>query len=383
MKLYLSLGFVFSVALATAQSNVTCRWVKKYTEISQTIFWETISSKDTFQIDTLGRIIFDKDSIYICYRSLPKELSDTNQYYTNEQGYTLETYEDFERQENPENETKRTKLITQGAITRGIAVGNSAGNGVDSRLNLRVEGELTKGVYMKAYVSDQDIPIQPDGVTQNAQDLDRIYVSLYTKKKGLTLGDINLYDSTYFLRYKRNLQGLKIYTGSQSAFKTKMGIGISKGKFYSYQLPLRSGVLGPYKVEGPSTNKFTIMISGTEKIFLNGEQLIRGQDFTVDYNQSLVTFLPHILLTEYSRIRVDFEYSDLDYFRLNTNAIGEWSTKKLNLKVSYYNEKDNPNKPITRSSSQADISELSLIGDNTSEAFINSSRPATAKMAKI
>lgn len=372
MKCLLSISGLFFIILSFSQEPKQCKWLIKGTKLERSVLVTSLTSDVSFTLDTNFVFSCKEDSAYVCYSVIPKELSDTIQVYTQSQVFDVESFETVQKKkENQLN--KDTKLKTYGAITRGLAVGNNSGNGVDSRLNLSVEGELTKGVFVKAYVSDQDIPIQPDGVTQNAQDLDRIYVSLYTKNKGLTLGDITLQDSSYFLRYLRNLQGISTYTKSlDTNFKlnTKLGIGVSKGKFYSNTLELRNGVLGPYKIVGPASNRFTVVISGSEKVFLDGELLVRGKDYLLDYNQSLVTFLSHILITEYTRVRVDFEYSDLDYFRVNSMAMGEYEQGKLNLKVGYYNEKDNPNKPINSSFSQQDLERLGAIGDNLQDAFI-------------
>ncbi len=384
MRLGLICLILFLTSVVYSQNNLRCIWLKN----NQTYFLEKnvlpstiiFSNHKVYVFDSIQHsIVFNdlgEDSVKVCYRLLPRELTDTLVNYSSGQTFVLETFETHKKRDDKKKE-KQNKVITKGSITRGVAVGNGIGNGVDSRLNLEMTGEITNGLWIKAYVSDQDIPIQPEGVTQNVQDLDKIYVQLYTERSGLTMGDIAMSDTLYYLKYSRNLQGISVYHDNKDTLKKgfRVGAGISKGKFASYLLSLRDGVSGPYKILGPQDGKFNPIISGSEKVFLNGKELSRGKDYIMDYNQSLITFMPSILITIYSRVRIDFEYSDLNFFRLNTGFSGVFQTNKIKLNLSYYNEKDNPNKPIFANIGSDALSHLQTIGDQKNLAWLENKRP--------
>ena len=96
-----------------------------------------------------------------------------------------------------------------------------------------------------------------------------------------------------------------------------MAAGVAKGKFATIEVPPIENVQGPYRLSGPNGEQFIIVLANSERVYLDGRLQTRGfdADYTIDYNLAEVTFTPRHLITRNSRIRIDFEYSDLNYAR--------------------------------------------------------------------
>ena len=77
-------------------------------------------------------------------------------------------------------------------------------------------------------------------------------------------------------------------------------------------------------------------------------KLTRGfnNDYVIDYNLGEITFTNKVLITQFSRIRVDFEFADQNYSRSIVQASHYQSNDKLNFSLNFYRERDNRNQPL-------------------------------------
>ncbi|HSI89976.1 MAG TPA: hypothetical protein VK927_02620, partial [Adhaeribacter sp.] len=269
-------------------------------------------------------------------------------------------------------------LNKSGSYSRGISFGNTQNVFVNSALNLQLEGKLSEEINIIASVTDQNIPFQPEGNTQQLQEFDRVFITLQHRRWALTGGDIVLRNRpSNFLRFYKNVQGGALEVKSEphpdKGYNTSVAASLAKGKFASQIITQIESVQGPYRLTGQGGDKFIIVLANSERVYLDGRLLQRGFDFdyVIDYNQAEITFMPKHLITRNSRIRVDFEYSDQNYSRSVTHLSHYQTQNKLKFQVNYYNEADNQNNPNAIDLRQSQKQLLSEIGDDLSRSFVS------------
>ncbi len=141
--------------------------------------------------------------------------------------------------------------------------------------------------------------------------------------------------------------------------------GVAKGKFASIDVPPIENVQGPYRLSGPNGEQFLIVLANSERVYLDGRLQIRGfdADYTIDYNLAEVTFTPRHLITRNARIKIDFEYSDLNYAR-SLYALSHYQqTGRLSLRGNFYQEADNPDNAPNLSLKDSDLATLQAAGN--------------------
>jgi hypothetical protein len=374
--------------LHAQQTNDRCVWIKQFNE---PIYLDSLSlvpgslkaenpDVNFVELQQAGKVIVSYqgtlDSVRVCFKVFP--INFTRRYFRR----SMDIYDSAalftsrgSSQTTPSMMVHEELFPTEGiqksgAISRGISFGNNQDVFVNSTLNLTLDGKLTDNLNIRASITDQNIPFQPEGNTQQLQDFDNVFIEIYNEKVSLTAGDVVLRnDPSHFLRYYKNVQGgmAKIkYTPGGSIAESGIGVSVAKGQFESTFITPREGVLGPYRVPGPEGQNFVIILANSERVFLDGELLQRGfnLDYVIDYNSAQITFTNRVLITEFSRIRIDYEYSDQNYSRSILAASHQQKIGRLTVAAQAYRESDNRNQPLLISLSDDDKFALQEAGDD-------------------
>jgi hypothetical protein len=288
--------------------------------------------------------------VVIRYRVFPYNLGknyvrlDTTQSFKTEDGQVVFNYNPYS--ERQENLLDFKGLDYNGSFARGISFGNNQDLVLNSSFNLQLAGDIGEGIEILAAISDENIPIQPEGNTRQLQEFDRIFIQLKKNNNKLIAGDYDLQrPNSYFMNYFKRLQGAT-FSNQSNIGKGKIisnaSVAISRGQFARNQIQQQEGNQGPYKLLGVQGEQFIIVLAGTEKVFLDGQLMQRGieYDYIIDYNRGEITFTNRRLITKDSRIIIEFEYSDQSYLRSFYAINTEYQQDKFRLYANIFNQAD-------------------------------------------
>jgi hypothetical protein len=247
-----------------------------------------------------------------------------------------------------------------GSIFRGFTVGSNRDLSLNSGFRMQFSGKLSSDIDIVAALTDENSPIQPEGTTQTLQELDKVFVEISSPKYGVTLGDFNLevnqQQGGEFGRLSRKVEGadgslrLRDFAGRGTTAAFSLFGATARGKFATNQLQGIDGNQGPYRLIGRDGTSRIVVIAGTERVYLNGDLITRGEtnDYTIDYSVGEITFTPRRLITNASRITVDYQYTDRQFTRNLVGATLEstaWNDR-VKIHAVIAQEADDPSSPI-------------------------------------
>jgi hypothetical protein len=308
-----------------------------HTDKNAVLFYRTLQPGDTLQIR---------------YTVFPILLNRSYRFFQFDTVSTVEGGEDSVKIIRPKFKNPFTgytgDLKRSGSIIRGVNIGNNTDMSVNSGMNLQLAGNLTDDLEIVAALTDEATPIQPEGNTYALREVDQVYIQFKSPWAYGTLGDFNLsYKESYFGNLMRKLQGVSI-TGTYDMFDLGGTVATTRGFFNSLSFLGSEGNQGPYQLTGKDGEREIVVLAGTERVWINGEQLMRGEDndYIIEYGNGQITFTNRRLVTSESRIEIDFEYypalqkySRNIYSAATTGNVGN---DLFNYSVRYYQEKDDP-----------------------------------------
>lgn len=262
-------------------------------------------------------------------------------------------------------------LTTYGSISRGITIGNNQNTVVTSELDLQITGKLSDKVSIRASIQDANIPMQEGGYSQSLDEFDQIFVELFTDDWHIRAGDIDLVNkSTFFGNFEKKVQGVLVGAKIQSdqSETTVFASGaVVKGVFSKTSFNGQEGNQGPYKLVGPDGELYVLIISGSERVYVNGLLLERGEDkdYVIDYNAGEIRFNPTFPITSEMRILVEYQYTDRKYTRFTGFGGGHYQEEKFEIGAYYYIESDSKNQPLQQNLTEEQVQILKNAGDNS------------------
>lgn len=384
--------FLGSFAQDTSQSYPT----KKIAFSKDTISIEKFSLNDSFfeikdangtLIDSSfytidfqkGTLVFLKnvntsDSLIVRYSKFPDFLTKTYSIYdddkvvANEAGKLIVFKKEKNTQFKPFD-----GLNTSGSITRGITVGNNQNTVVNSNLDLQITGKISDKVSLRASIQDSNIPLQEGGYSQKLDEFDQIFIELFSDNWNIRAGDLFLENrKSAFLNFNKKVQGLATqFTFGTPDKKTEVVAAgaLVRGQYAKSSFVGQEGNQGPYKLRGNNGELYVLVISGSERVYVNGILKTRGEnnDYVIDYNAGEIIFTSLFPITSEMRINIEYQYSDRNFTRFIT--YGGISHERENWQIGgyLYSESDVKNQPLQQNLSSDQIDILQNAGDDLSQ----------------
>ncbi|AWI24900.1 hypothetical protein [Flavobacterium pallidum] len=280
-------------------------------------------------------------------------------------------------------------LNTSGSITRGITVGNNQNATVNSSLDLQITGKISDKVSLRASIQDTNIPLQEGGYSQKLDEFDQIFIELFSDKWNIRAGDLFLENrKSKFLNFSKKVQGLAAsfdFGTPENKTSVFASAALVRGQYAKSTFTGQEGNQGPYKLKGPNGELFILVISGSERVYVNGILLKRGgsNDYVIDYNAGEITFTSLFPITSEMRINIEYQYSDKNYTRFVTYAGASHEQEKWSLSGYLYSENDVKNQPVQQNLSPEQVQALSAAGDNPTEMIVPSAYEDTFSENKI
>ena len=389
-KLFLLL-FVFGFSKLSAQEIKSLYQNKKVAVSNDTIALEKVSISPSFfklqtsngsEIDTSfykidfkkGKLVFkngfsSSDSLTVRYFKYPEQLTKTYSIYDQDR-VVANDGNLYKVNRSVKKFVPFDGLNTSGSITRGVTIGNNQNASVSSNLDLQITGKISDKVSLRASIQDSNIPLQDGGYSQKLDEFDQIFIELFTDKWNIRAGDLFLENrQSRFLNFNKKVQGLAThFTFGTEENKTDIfaSAALVRGQYAKSAFTGQEGNQGPYKLRGNNGELYVLVISGSEKVYVNGILKKRGEnnEYVIDYNAGEITFTSLFPITSEMRIVIEYQYSDRNYTRFVTYAGANHEAKTWSLGGYLYSENDVKNQPLQQNLSGEQVAILAAAGDN-------------------
>ncbi len=228
--------------------------------------------------------------------------------------------------------------------------------GFNQGLKVNITGEV-EGVRVEGNLSDRATATS----TIQISEIEKMSLKVFTKNFYGGIGNLTI-DLPFGVHDE--IQGGRIVIHSEDKNK---GIGVSyavkRGIVKRVRFSGEEGKQSPYLLDGG-------MIAGSERVYLAqgitpAVLLKRDEDYTIDYERGILSFTNKKIITNRSRIEVEYQQAIEDYSNVYTESDGSVRAGNVEFVGMYRRRYDEKENPLTFTLSQAEIESLMTAGDSS------------------
>lgn len=290
-----------------------------------------ISDKDTIQ--------FELDSVYYRYQAVDTTEADT---------FFM---------------TAAVDTAAEGGLTiRGAKdFSFDVDEGFNQGLKVHLRGEV-EGVQVEGNVSDK----ATSSSTISLSEVDKINLKVWTQYFYGGIGNLSL-DLPFGIRDE--ILGGRV--GLHSVDKNTglfVSYAINRGKYQRTRFSGEEGKQSPYFLQGR-------ILPGSERVYItqgieSPVRVVRDLDYTIDYEQAILSFTNTQIITRYTRIEVEYQEATEDYPNIYNQTDARLTFGALSFSTLYKKQYDDWNRPLTFTMSSAEQESLALAGDSATVVHI-------------
>lgn len=255
-------------------------------------------------------------------------------------------------------------LNLSGSKSLAVTMGQGGAVGLDAALFVNVEGQVSENVWLQGSLSDQNVPVQPEGNTTTLREIDTKYLRVYGRQYEYRLGDYTLdYGRAGEDLFSVQAEGARLRYGENGRGGEAL-FARSKGLFHADTLRGVDGKQRGYYLRGRDGSTFITVLAGTERIRRNGVELRRGVDYTIDYSQGRVDFLPGLNVTGENLFSLEYQYTEESYPRLLFGAEGRDTLGAFRFSLRGIRETEDADNPATGLPDAATLDAWRRLGDS-------------------
>jgi hypothetical protein len=233
--------------------------------------------------------------------------------------------------------------------------------GFDQGLSIAVNGEI-EGVKVEGNLSDQAAPSQ----TMQISDIEKMSLRASTANFSAGLGDLTL---PLPFGIQDEIQGGRIgMTTRDSKNGVNAAYALNRGSFRRMEFSGSEGKQGPYILTGR-------VVAGTERVYVTQgfeipALLKRDVDYLVDYEQAIITFTSSVIITNRSRITVEYTEATSTYPRIFSELDTRTALNNFSVTAMVRRTMDDRTDPMGFVLSPAEIESLQAAGDSMRYAHV-------------
>jgi len=212
----------------------------------------------------------------------------------------------------------------------GSKEGFSSGYTREEALRMNVSGKMDNETEVDANF----IATSTTGTTITSQNEEKVSILVRRASTEVYYGDfIADLNETEFARMNKSLSGIKI-TGNYEKWGFKALYSTPRGQTKYYR-DYGNGTQGPYSIGNAP------VVVDSDRVYLNGVEMRRGDDYTIDYQAGTITFIRGVVIST-SIIEAYYDWRETLYqhetfglrYRQNVN-------EDLKIGATYLNDSDN------------------------------------------